>query len=103
MEKVLELGESTHIAKKLVLLELETFREDDCLKMPYLEEPSTHALEIKAAAAGWGQMKGKMLKSTFVSTSNDQLALRAITLFCLYNPVTLECVNYLRIIINAKV
>ena len=42
------------------LLEFESFRENDGLEVPHLEEPSIHEFEMKAAAIGWGQIKGKM-------------------------------------------
>ena len=49
------------------LLEPETLRrllEPDHVEvneMPHLEEPTTYELEMKAAAVGWEQIRGKML------------------------------------------
>ena len=45
------------------LLEFESSRENDSVEVPHLEEPSIHELEMKAAAIGWGQIRGKILNA----------------------------------------
>ena len=36
---------------------------NDGVEVPHLELPSIHELEMKAAAIGWGQIRGKMLNA----------------------------------------